>query len=114
MVFDNQGGSPEGDASVVRELDPATGEELWAYHGTAAQPFYSQTCGLAQRLENGNTLITESDYGRAFEVTREKDIVWEYYNPHRAGPNLEYIATLFELRRLRPDFQVDWAQKPPR
>lgn len=36
--------------------------------------------GGAQRLENGNTLITESDNGRAFEVTRAGEIVWDYYN----------------------------------
>jgi hypothetical protein len=37
--------------------------------------------GGAQRLPNGNTLITESDKGRAFEVTREGEIVWDFYNP---------------------------------
>jgi hypothetical protein len=35
----------------------------------------------AQRLLNGNTLITESSFGRFFEVTREGAIVWEYVTP---------------------------------
>ena len=48
--------------------------------------------------------------GRAFEVTPDKRIVWEYFNPHRAGPNQEFIATLFHLVRLPPDFPVDWAR----
>ena len=71
-------------------------------------PFFTATCGTAERLPNGNTLITESDNGRAFEVTPDKEIVWEFYNPHRAGPDDEYIATLFEVIRLPSDFPTDW------
>ena len=81
---------------------------VWQYLGTEREPFYSATCGSAQRLPNGNTLITESDNGRAFEITPENKIVWEFYNPHRAGDSAEYIATLFELLRLPPDFPTDW------
>ena len=36
------------------------------------------------RLPNGNTLITESDGGRLFEVTKPGKIVWNYINPVRA------------------------------
>ncbi|MCP3986249.1 MAG: hypothetical protein GY723_17865, partial [bacterium] len=53
-------------------------------------------------------LITESDGGRAFEVTADQRIVWEYYTPYRAGENGEYIATLAEVVRLPLDFPVDW------
>ena len=35
----------------------------------------------AERLPNGNTLITESDKGRAFEVTHAGEVVWEFWNP---------------------------------
>jgi hypothetical protein len=42
--------------------------------------------GNAQRLPNGNTLITESAFGRFFEVTREGEIVWEYVNPFFGKP----------------------------
>ncbi len=35
----------------------------------------------AQRLKNGNTLICEGLWGRFFEVTRDKEIVWEYILP---------------------------------
>ena len=64
--------------------------------------------GTAQRLANGNTLITESNAGRAFEVTRDGKIVWDFYNPQRAGEGDRYIATIFELLRLPPDFPLDW------
>jgi hypothetical protein len=37
--------------------------------------------GGVQRLPNGNTLITESDPGYAFEVTPEGETVWKWANP---------------------------------
>ena len=43
--------------------------------------FYSQLISAAQRLPNGNTLITEGCFCRLFEVTPEKEIVWEYRAP---------------------------------
>ena len=36
--------------------------------------------GGAFRQPNGNTLITEGDYG-IWEVTNQKDVVWKYKNP---------------------------------
>ncbi len=108
MVFDNLGA---GAASRILELDPSTWEVTWSYAGTEAEPFYSETCGLAQRLSNGNTLITETDFGRAFEVTPDGEIVWEFYNPHRAGADGRYIATLMEMIRLPQDFSLDWTER---
>lgn len=109
LLFDNLGGKDLTiGRSRVLELDPATREIAWSYEGTAEAPFQSDTCGSCQRMPNGNTVITESDYGRAFEVTPDGDIVWEFVNPHRAGPRNDLIATLFELVRLPPDFPVDW------
>ena len=105
LLFDNSG-RPE--QSSVQEYDPASMELVWEYRGTKEQPFYSEWCGTAQRLPNGNTLITESDFGRAFEVTPGGMIVWEFFNPHRAGEHGRYIASLLELVRLPPDFPVDW------
>ena len=60
------------------------------------------------RLPNANTLITESEAGRAFEVTPEKKIVWEYFNPHRGDEDPKLIATLFEVVRLPPDLPLEW------
>ncbi len=105
LVFDNQG---LGDRSQVMELDPFTSEIKWQYSGTPDHPFYTYDCGSSARLPNGNTLITESNSGRAFEVTPDKTIVWEFLNPHRAGKHNELIATLFEVVRLRPDFPTGW------
>jgi hypothetical protein len=107
LLFDNRGADPW--KSRVLELDPQSGEVAWSYAGSAERPFFSQSCGAAERLPNGNTLVSESDAGRAFEVTPDGKIVWEYYNPHRAGEREELIATLFEMVRLPPDFPTDWA-----
>ncbi len=62
----------------------------------------------AHLFENGSTLITESDRGKAFEMTPDGTIVWKYLNPMRAGDDLEFIATVFELVRLPEDFPLDW------
>ncbi|MBN2311104.1 MAG: hypothetical protein JXR94_19160, partial [Candidatus Hydrogenedentes bacterium] len=101
LVFDNQG---YRGASRIVEVEPLTQRIEWAYAGTPAKPFYSELCGSCQRLPNGNTLITESTYGRAFEVAPEGRIVWEFISPHRAGDHNQLIATLFEVIRLDPAF----------
>ena len=98
LLFDNGGAagygdpspiSPKGDTiyqratSRVLEIDPVTLSLVWSY---AAPDFYSFNISGAQRLANGNTLITEGTTGRVFEVTREKEVVWEYMMPPSAGP----------------------------
>jgi hypothetical protein len=105
MVFDNKGAN--GRSRVV-EFDPVTRELEWTYGGDQQTDFFTQMCGANHRLPNGNTLITESDYGRAFEVTPDREIVWEYVNPHFAGKDGNLIATLFDVTRLPPDFPTDW------
>jgi len=109
LLFDNRGGD---EASRVLEFDLATRRVVWSYLGTPERPFYSWTCGTAWRLANGNTLINESDGGRAFEVTPAGETVWEFYNPHRGGPNGEYIACLYDLQRIVPDSRYDWVRVP--
>ncbi|MBW2726285.1 MAG: aryl-sulfate sulfotransferase [Deltaproteobacteria bacterium] len=101
------------DSSVVEEFNPVGGEVHWTHRGTQEHPFYSKYLGAAERLANGNTLITESDGGRAFEVTRGGETVWEFYNPNRSGSEGEYIATLPELIRLPRDYPIGWASQPP-
>lgn len=102
LLFDNLGAGRS--QSRVLEIDPGTGETVWQYGGTPGVDFLSKTLGSCQRLPNGNTLLTESENGRAIEVTPGGRIVWELYNPHRAGENRELVAVLFEVVRLPPDF----------
>jgi hypothetical protein len=112
LVFDNEFDNRFGErVSRVLEIDPFTQEIFWTYEGGPGRPFYTPTCGSNQRLPNGNTLITESDAGRAFEVTKDGTIVWEYLSPYRAGEEGELIATLFEVVRLPPDFPTGWLEE---
>lgn len=101
LLFDNRG--PGGARSRVLELDPETLETAWEYRGTDTRPFFSKQLGTAERLPNGNTLITESDRGRAFEVTPSGEIVWEFHNPHRVGEGGTLVARIPELVRVLPD-----------
>lgn len=105
LIFDNNWSKPDtqGKSNII-EFNPFTNKIAWRYSGNKKNTFHSNTCGTNQRLPNGNTLITESDNGRAFEVTKKGKIVWEYINPHRAGENDELIATLFHVERIEPDY----------
>lgn len=108
LLFDNRG--PRKQRSRVLELDPATGEVAWSYQREQRGDFYSKTCGASQRLAGGNTLITETESGRAFEVTREGEVVWEFQSQLRAGDQGTLRAWLFELRRLPPDFAAGFLE----
>ena len=107
LVFDNKGA--KGESRVV-EFDPVSRELVWVYEGDRSNGFFTQMCGASHRLPNGNTLMTESDFGRAFEVTPSGEIVWEFVNPYRAGKRDNLIATLFDVLRLAPDFPLDWLE----
>jgi uncharacterized protein (UPF0248 family) len=88
LIFDN--GVHRLDDSMpysrVIEVNPATNEIVWKYQDKPAWNFFSPRMGLAQRLPNSNTLITESSFGRFFEVTSQGEIVWEYVNPYFGKP----------------------------
>ena len=104
LVFDNRppalnGGRGERASRVV-EVDVQTGRIGWSYQAQPATAFFSATCGASQRLPNGNTLITESDAGRALEVDPSGRLVWEFVSPHRAESDPTLIATLQEVERL--------------
>lgn len=92
LIFDN-GHHSEAGTSVSRilEVDPKTNEIVWSYE--PGETFRSWHISGCQRLYNGNTLITEGENGRIFEVTKAGEIVWEYNNPFysvmQGGPGQE-------------------------
>ena len=110
IIFDNGGGSGYGVSSPiglngtriyqrsnsrVLEINPLTLEVVWSY--TAAN-FFSTNISGAQRLPNGNTLITEGAPGRVFEVTVDGDIVWEYMNaPGEVGRRSNGVYRAYRL-----------------
>ena len=121
LVYDNGGwggygvaspNSPSGRLNVLRdysrvlEIDPVNLEIVWQYTPKEAglvtpldsSRFYSPFISGAQRLPNGNTLITEGSNGRVFEVTANHELVWEFINPYKKddgglpGMNIVYRA----------------------
>ncbi|MGI9134225.1 MAG: aryl-sulfate sulfotransferase, partial [Rhodoferax sp.] len=90
---------------------------LWTYTGTPPSSFYSQEISGAQRLPNGNTLITSGVDGTLFEVTSTGETVWKYINPvttsaqaqgssiaadsNKAG---QFMNAVFRVTRYGADF----------
>ncbi|WP_346666005.1 aryl-sulfate sulfotransferase [uncultured Mailhella sp.] len=107
LFFDNGGlggyGAPTPDRPVsgfhnvqrpysrVVEFNPVTKEIVWEYDwhknhkgllGHMDFKFFSPFVSYAQRLPNGNTVITEGDMSRIFEITSDYETVWEYLSPY--------------------------------
>ena len=85
--------------SRVIEVDRGTKQIVWQYRDPHPMTFFSPFMGGAQRLGNGNTLITEAALGRIFEVTSEGKICWEYIVPDFAtyeGLNAEELERIFD------------------
>jgi len=98
LIFDN--GLNRGWSRVV-EVDPRSDEIVWEYHAPRPEDFYSRAQGAAQRLPNGNTLITDSDSGLLFEVTPEGEVVWEYRNTNRSEKGERIVIA--RARRIQGD-----------
>ncbi|MFZ7101178.1 MAG: aryl-sulfate sulfotransferase [Peptococcaceae bacterium] len=132
LVFDNGGyagyGAPHAssktgrkialrDYTRVLEFDPVTLDIIWQYTPAEAgllmpydaHRFYSPFISSAQRLPNGNTLITEGSGGRIMEVTQDHEVVWEYISPYWG--NKMKINMVYRAYRL-PYAWVPQVEKP--
>jgi len=78
------------DYSRIVEIDPVKMEIVWQCRPMdlgheqpfTSDHFYSCYISSAQRLPNGNTLITEGSGGHLIEITENFEIVWEYISPY--------------------------------
>jgi hypothetical protein len=100
LVFDN--GLGRGWSRVL-EVDPLEDRIVWEYRAPRPRDFYTAARGAAQRLANGNTLVTESGSARAFEITPQGEIVWEYRSPHGREQGRE--VAIVRMRRVLPSQQ---------
>jgi hypothetical protein len=66
--------------SAVQAIDPVAGEVVWEYR---SEKFFSSVGGTAQPLAKNTTLITSSQGGRAFEITSDGRVVWEWAPPYK-------------------------------
>jgi len=107
LMYDN-GGYEEHDFSRVVEyaLDEAsmTAELVWEYPGELAEDhWYTQFWGDADRLDNGNTLVTSGSVipmdtpTRLFEVTPAGDKVWQL---DVSSPNEGGLAGCYSSERI--------------
>ena len=85
--------------SQIVELDPLSYEVVWRYAPKGG--FLSRFRGSAQRLPNGNTLITESDRGYVFEVSPDHEVVWRFANPDVQPDGLR--IAIWRMTRFDPD-----------
>jgi hypothetical protein len=97
LVFDN---GTKRKYTRILELNPVTLKIEWEYKADPPESFFTPEKGSAHRFPNGNTLICEGDMGRAFEITREGEIVWEWLNPAIRGKRREQ---LYRMDRYPPD-----------
>ena len=88
--------------SRLLEIDPTQSEIIWEHRAATPADFYTSWGGTSQRLPNGNTLVTCTATGTAFEVTRNHDVVWEYFSPHRNA--LGNRATIVRLKRYPEEY----------
>ena len=107
LIFDNGPHNVGASFSSIVEVDPSTNELAWEYSGDPPISFYSYHISGAERLPNGNALICEGAPGRIFEVTHNKEIVWEYINPFRSngggGGGGNAANSVFRAHRYGPD-----------
>jgi hypothetical protein len=97
LVFDN--GTRRGHSRVI-ELDPEHETIVWQFPSEPDESFFSKWRGSNQRLPNGNTLILESERGRAIEVTPGGEVVWEFWNPDRKKGRRRLV---YRMERIAPE-----------
>jgi hypothetical protein len=130
LVFNN--GIGRGHSSVDEIAPPVTSSgaytiqsgsafgpaaPTWTYVGKPPSSFYSAEISGAQRLANGNTLITSGVNGVLFEVTSSGETVWEYVNPVTTSPlpqgatippdpakDDQFMNVVFRVTRYPPDY----------
>ncbi|MEL6989111.1 MAG: aryl-sulfate sulfotransferase, partial [Bacteroidota bacterium] len=133
ILFFNQGDSTLGVYSSIQIITPPVDDYIfgnyifipgstyfpnnpdWIYQAAEANEFYSDFGSSAQRLTNGNFLITEGASGKIFEITQDRAEVWEYINPITSNgplnqgdavPFVDGISAnrLYKAKRYNEDF----------
>jgi hypothetical protein len=111
LIFNNGWYRTPISYSSVVEMDPETGEIVWEY----SRGFASGHISGCQRLPNGNTFVCSGEHGHLFEVTSDRELVWEYvigtsnwsasgnvFRAHRYGSDYPGLAG----RDLKPQGQI--------
>ena len=103
-VFDNNNMMAAEPHSRIRIVSAINKSTQVFFEGNTQTPFFSNIMGKHQWLPNGNLLITESRQGRAFEINRQKKVVWEYRNVIDDG----LVGLVEDVQRLpKKDWIID-------
>lgn len=107
---------PEERRSTHKQSKNISTQVVWIHNSMSNQNFFSHIGSGAQRLPNGNTLITSGTEGHLFEVTSQGELVWEYINPITISPSKDSYLVLdvlpdrvptsngiYKARRYGPD-----------
>ena len=97
LVFNNGNIRPTGAWSSVDELVPPVDAQgnysllpgaafepsgpTWSWFDSPPTAFFAPGLSGAQRLRNGNTLITKGPFGELLEVDSVGNVVWDWINP---------------------------------
>ncbi len=78
------------------EFDPE-GKVVWRADNTTNPGLFADPCG-AQRLPNGNTIICsygqrDAEKPRIFELTPDKEVVWEFCHPEAGAHEVHIVST---------------------
>jgi len=103
LLFNNRYHSDNRQSEVL-EIDPSTNEVVWRY---TDERFFSDTAGTAQKLPNGNVVITSSRGGRIFEVTTAGEIVWQWTPPYHPMRSQRYAADFCPQLAALPPMQTE-------
>jgi len=95
------------ERSSVVTLDPRTRRVVREYTGPESEPLHSKRSGRVQMLPNGNTLVVETDGGRALELAGDGEVVWEFRSPYLMREPRDRVASLYSLERVGAD-QTSW------
>jgi len=134
LVFNNGLDRPQGSYSSVEEIIPPVDQNgsytytpsqpyqpespTWIYTAPNPTDFYSSKISGCQRLPDGNTLICSGMNGIFFEVTPEKNKIWEYTNPYpNALTNQVFKIQYIPPGQPRPNLDANgdfhWRLVPP-
>ncbi|MBW1861913.1 MAG: aryl-sulfate sulfotransferase [Deltaproteobacteria bacterium] len=106
MLYDN--GVYAGKSRAV-EVDIKTNKVAWDSRppgkGGKSRGHFSEAISNAERLPNGNTIICSGNNARYFEITPQKQVVWEFVSP--------YADSAFRVHRYGPDYCPQFKDLPP-
>jgi hypothetical protein len=77
LIYDN--GLYGRNYTRILEINPITKKTVWKYQNPGE--FYNPWSGSHQRLKNGDTVISDTGYARAFIVDKKGKVKWQFKQP---------------------------------